>query len=66
MTLMPVGFVTAVFGLVGGAIYWLSSRGRLDRNQNGSAKAALQERYARGEIDDGEFRYRRDQLKQEG
>lgn len=61
MTLVPVGFFTAVAGLVGGAVYW-GSRRNSGPDTDDSAVATLETRYARGEIDEEEFRRRREQL----
>jgi putative membrane protein len=43
-------------------VYWLATRSQTDGRTADSALAVLQERYARGEIDDEEFDRRRDRL----
>lgn len=60
MMLVPIGFLTAVIGLVGGAVYWLSRRGRSERDRDDPVTATLEERYDRGDIDEAEHRRRRD------
>ena len=60
--LMPGGFLTIVLGLAGGVSYWASRRGSANATQQESAMAALENRYARGEIDEEEFHERRAQL----
>lgn len=64
MILMPIGFFTAVVGVVGGALY-LGFRKKTEPDTEASAMATLEERYARGEIDEEEFRQIRDQLKRD-
>ncbi|GAA0215320.1 MULTISPECIES: SHOCT domain-containing protein [Halobacteriales] len=44
------------------AVYWLTTRSPTDGHTDDSALAVLQERYARGEIDDEEFDHRRARL----
>lgn len=44
------------------AVYWLTTRSSPDGYTEDSALAVLQERYARGEIDDEEFDRRRTRL----
>ncbi|WP_336022694.1 SHOCT domain-containing protein [Halobellus salinisoli] len=43
-------------------VYWLATRSQTDGRTEDSALAVLQERYARGEIDDEEFDHRRARL----
>ncbi|MFC6988626.1 SHOCT domain-containing protein [Haloplanus sp. GCM10025708] len=43
-------------------VYWLATRSQSDGSPEDSALAVLQERYARGEIDDEEFDRRRARL----
>lgn len=43
-------------------VYWLVTRSQTDGRTEDSALAVLQERYARGEIDDEEFERRRTRL----
>lgn len=65
MMLVPIGFLTVVLGLVGGAIYWFARRGKPEVNQSDSAMATLEDRFVQGEIDEEEFRRRREQLTRE-
>ncbi|WP_255246167.1 SHOCT domain-containing protein [Halolamina sp. CBA1230] len=43
-------------------VYWLATRSQSDGSTEDSALAVLEERYARGEIDDDEFERRRARL----
>lgn len=47
-------------------VYWLTTRSPSDGPTEDSALAVLQERYARGEIDDEEFERRRARLTPDG
>jgi uncharacterized membrane protein len=57
-----IGGVLGVAGLVGGALYWVQRRGRSAKERTDPAVATLQSRYARGEIDEQEYRRRRERL----
>lgn len=59
---MPVGFLTVVLSLAGGVSYWASRRGAANATQQEPPMAVLEKRYARGELDEEEFRERREQL----
>jgi uncharacterized membrane protein len=60
-----VGGALGVLGVAGGALYWALSREGSDRGRDDAALATLRERYANGEIDEEEFRRRRDRLTSE-
>lgn len=66
MKLMPLGFVTALAGVVGGVAYLAGRRGQTSSIPHDGAVATLRDRYARGEIDEVEFRERRRRLEQDG
>ena len=66
MVFMPLGFLTAILGLVGGVAYWAARRGSARTMGDDSAMATLRERYARGEIDEEEYAERKRRLQQEG
>lgn len=66
MMLFPIGFVITVIGLVGGIVYWAARRGKFGTKRDDSALATLREQYARGEIDEEEFKQRREQLMNQG
>jgi plastocyanin/uncharacterized membrane protein len=57
-----IGGALGVAGLVGGALYWFQRRSSSPSESTDSATATLQRRYARGEIDEQEYRRRRDRL----
>jgi hypothetical protein len=57
-----IGGVLGVAGLVGGALYWVQRRGRSAKERTDPAIATLRSRYARGEIDEQEYRQRRERL----
>lgn len=64
MMLIPLGFMTAFFGLVAGVIYWATGRTSTNGTVDSSPRSLLNKRYARGEIDDEEFQRRLEQLDQ--
>lgn len=66
MMLMPLGFVTALAGVVGGIAYLAGRQGGQPSTTHDPAVATLRERYARGEIDEDEYRERRRRLEQDG
>mgnify|MGYP003857391991 CR=1 FL=1 len=57
-----VGGVLGSLGILGGALYWLGNRTSPCSSAAHSAREVLQERYARGEIDEEEYRRRRERL----
>ncbi|WP_436926078.1 plastocyanin/azurin family copper-binding protein [Halosimplex amylolyticum] len=57
-----VGGALGVVGLVGGLLYWALGRDDAPSRRDDSAMETLQRRYARGEIDEAEFRNRRNRL----
>ena len=62
MMLMPIGFITALIGVIGGVVYWARQKPRTENSGGDPAMSALREGYARGEIDEEEFHHLRDQL----
>ena len=62
MMLLGLLWMALLIGLPVYFIYWLTTRPRTDGRGEDSALAVLQERYARGEIDDEEFDRRRARL----
>lgn len=62
MMLFPIGFVITVIGVVGGIVYWAARRGKFGTKREDSAMTILREQYAQGEIDEEEFKRRREQL----
>ncbi|MBX0298140.1 plastocyanin/azurin family copper-binding protein [Haloarcula nitratireducens] len=61
-----VGGALGMLGLVGGLLYWALSGGDAPPESDDSAMETLQRRYARGEIDEGEFQRRRERLETGG
>lgn len=61
---MPVGFVTAFLGLVGGTVYWAVRRAQShgEDQSRDSALRTLEQRYARGEIGREAYARRRERL----
>jgi plastocyanin/uncharacterized membrane protein len=57
-----VGGALGMLGLLGGALYWLRNRSSARSSTDHSAREVLQDRYARGEIDEEEYRRRRERL----
>ncbi|MCD2201096.1 MULTISPECIES: SHOCT domain-containing protein [unclassified Halobacterium] len=62
MMLFGLLWVALLIGLPVYLVYWLGTRSQSDGTTEDSALAVLQERYARGEIDDEEFDRRRARL----
>jgi len=57
-----VGGALGMLGILGGALYWLRGRSTPGSENHNSAREVLQNRYARGEIDEEEYRRRRQRL----
>jgi plastocyanin/uncharacterized membrane protein len=57
-----VGGALGMLGILGGTLYWLGNRSSPQSSTDHSAKEVLQNRYARGEIDEEEYRRRRERL----
>lgn len=51
-----------MLGVVGGVLYWAAGRGGTRSASDDGAMETLRERYARGELDEEEYRRRRDRL----
>jgi len=60
-----VGIALGALGVVGGALVWLLSRDESHAEHDDAAIATLEERYARGEIDEETYRQRLDRLEDE-
>lgn len=60
-----VGGALGMLGLVGGLLYWALGGNDAPSRSDNSAMETLQLRYASGEIDEEEFRRRREQLQSE-
>jgi uncharacterized membrane protein len=61
-----VGGALGVLGVLGGALYLVFRRGGAQHSGEDPAMAALERRYARGEIDEAEFEERRERLRDRG
>ena len=66
MMLFGLLWMALFIGLPVYSIYWLATRSQTDGHAEDSALAVLQERYARGKIDDEEFDRRRARLTTDG
>ncbi|WP_233125128.1 SHOCT domain-containing protein [Halorubrum sp. SD683] len=62
MMLFGLLWMALLVALPLGLVYWVGSRSHAGDSTEDSALAVLQERYARGEIDDEEFDRRRARL----
>jgi len=60
--LQAVGGVLGMLGVLGGGLYWLAKQKSPQSTTDDSARKTLQNRYARGEIDEEEYRRRRERL----
>ena len=60
--LPAVGGVLGMLGILGGGLYWLGNQNSPRSATDDSARKTLQNRYARGEIDEEEYRRRRERL----
>jgi uncharacterized membrane protein len=60
--LPAVGGVLGMLGVLGGGLYWLGNQNSPRSATDDSARKTLQNRYARGEIDEEEYRRRRERL----
>ncbi len=60
--LVPVGFFATILGLAGGAVYGIFRRQTPETGRDDTAVATLEERYARGNIDEEEFERRLERL----
>ncbi|MQA97423.1 MAG: SHOCT domain-containing protein [Streptosporangiales bacterium] len=62
MWIWPVLVVLGVVAVVGGLLWWARARRETPAGAGGSAHQILDERLARGEIDEDEYRRRRAEL----
>ncbi|WP_096390561.1 SHOCT domain-containing protein [Halopenitus persicus] len=62
MMLVGLLWMALLVALPVSIVYWLATRSRSNDSTETGALAVLQERYARGEIDDEEFDRRRERL----
>ncbi|PKV92514.1 putative membrane protein [Amycolatopsis echigonensis] len=62
MWIWPVLVVLGLFAVVGGLLWWVRARRETPAGASGSARRILDERLARGEIDEDEYRRRRTEL----
>lgn len=62
MMLVPAGFLTGVFGLLGGTLYWTARRTDSKGSDSDAGLSALEEQYLRGDLSEAEFIDRRKKL----
>lgn len=60
--LLAVGGVLIMLGVLGGGLYWFGNQNSPRSSTDNSTRKTLQNRYARGEIDEEEYRRRRERL----